>query len=689
MNQEPLSVDEDEEGEDEDEKREMQRLVKVNINKIHSLEDLYTAFPCLGDGSGQWKLRVERLQPRMVQGHNILGVIGDTDTKFSIEDMESYYGGGKYTVAVIGPIGRRTNEDGSPRVKELKKITIDIPGPPKLTQFGDEFMSARMPVVPGQYNTVVPQGPMPQTNPQVQMKQLEIDERRESRSQETNLQAYQASADAAKHALIEVKEMAAAQLAEYRKRLDTLSENNSKKEDEIRRINEMLAKETANAVSMQRLADDMRSNKERIESDLHRIKDDARRLVEDAVKQHQVVQDEQRRRFDEDRARIERESQSERERIREESRLREQMLRDETERRISHQKDSYESRIFDLIRQTDRDIANTKEQRDREIASMSQSTKVEVSSIKSSADTRLGILESERTRLISENDRLQKRFEELRRESAPKDTMTTIREATELAGMVGMVPAGTGSGGGEDEGPFDWKKTLAKGVMQAIEKAPEAMAQLGAIRNQNAAIQQQQQQQQQMQQLQQQARRPRMMPPQPAQANWAAQQGSPLQQGIPGIIAPVRSASSLRPAYQPAPHAPVSMSPLPQEQPAMPPMEMYQQPMAPIQSTTLATSERPSFPPSAPGAELQITEENLLLFIAQLDKAIREDIVPPTMFAQQFFQMVGPDTTRILLERISPEKLFELAEQADTSITTRDGQAYVRKVWAAAKTLLG
>jgi len=128
---------------------------------------------------------------------------------------------------------------------------------------------------------------------------------------------------------------------------------------------------------------------------------------------------------------------------------------------------------------------------------------------------------------------------------------------------------------------------------------------------------------------------------------------------------------------------PINMAPQAQQPP--PPQRQQvaqQQQQAPQQQAA---------PQQAPqeGAQVTLTEEQVIQFLDALAQAVPPNgVVPAAAFARGFIERAGPDATRMLLQNVPPERIFETIEERDhkpwRAIVTRDGQRYVREVWKAA-----
>ena len=70
-------------------------------------------------------------------------------------------------------------------------------------------------------------------------------------------------------------------------------------------------------------------------------------------------------------------------------------------------------------------------------------------------------------------------------------------------------------------------------------------------------------------------------------------------------------------------------------------------------------------------------------FFKEMESAIQGGIIPPALWARGFESKVTPELAKLIATSIPVEKIVEKASENPTSaIVTRDGQNYLRKVWA-------
>jgi hypothetical protein len=109
---------------------------------------------------------------------------------------------------------------------------------------------------------------------------------------------------------------------------------------------------------------------------------------------------------------------------------------------------------------------------------------------------------------------------------------------------------------------------------------------------------------------------------------------------------------------------------------------------------------QPQQPQPAPGVaveespqdQVEVSAEAINEFVEELETAIRGGLIPPSVFAKSFVERVGPEETRVILSKISPDQFVDGTIQAggqQSAIVTRGGRAYVEELWVEAKKLVG
>lgn len=667
--------------------------------KPETLEDLYFYYPEIGNG--EYRLRVERSQPKSYGGATVSGWIIDLDEQISIEEFRARFGGNKYQISVMGPMKDAARLDANGRVptRVLANIDVTVPGPPVMGPGDQDMMRSPMPMYGGEA-------------PNVTAKRLELEARAQERRDEEMRRLWEArQANQAPEHVVNamgaqyretaenLRSMAEQQILVLREQQKVMLDEIQKKEEELKALRAELIAAKSESIESARNAEtalerrlfgqhqnEIAALKESFNRELGQMKDTSKRETEQLEKLHRERMDEIQRRYADDLMRKTTESVEERGRIMREAERSEKSIRD-----------TYEARINDLVRTTERELASVRDQRDREINAMRATFESSEKFVKQTSEVRLGTLGDEIGRVRSECETLKRENDQLRKQ-VHKDPMQFIKETKEFAETV--LDWGPQQPEKEEEEPGDWKKMAAKGVMKFIEKLPDTAKQvteqIQTVRQQNqqqVMLMQQHQAQAHAQQQNQQralAMRRRAMPPpwttMPGVQQQAAAQSGVLAGDVP-FSPPIPSRS---PAY---PSAPTSAVPMANEQAPQsavqiqPPPVQVSQPSVHVEPSPVQESS-PSVPPPADtplqaAPSTQATEEGFEQFISQLDQIIRDDVIPPSMFAQGFLEQVGPQQAYVLLQQISADMFIELIEKQGkgAAITTRDGKQYVRAVW--------
>ncbi len=645
------------------------------------LEDLYAMYPEIGEETGTF-LRVIRLAPMKSQsGIPISGFIEDIQQRMSMAEFKERYGGGQYSVHVLGARG----SEGT--VGVLNKIEgIVVPGIPIAFpgNDGEEPMSMNGP-------SRMQSQPMEAANVQMrrmdhESKQLERseNERRALQEQVLNSQRtpdhiVKAISDQARETTTEIKSLANEQVAMLREQNSNLLKELAKKDDELRTVRDKMVETRQFSIDAVRNAELALENRLK---EAHKIATDV--LREQFIRELSALKDqhnkeisENSRKYTEDLARRDSDSHRERERI----------ARD-ADRSETNLRSTFEARINDLTRSTDRELATIREQRDREVASLKQNYDANDRYSKASTDLRITTLQDELARLRTSEDAFRRESEVLRK-AAHKDPRTLLLETKELAsGLLGMVDASevAAAAAGDGEEKFDWKKEVAKGVALLLQKAPElaqqftgrAQAAAGAA-NELAVRQQAQAQPRALAaQAQGQATRRRHTAPNP----WKGGTMTPVATDIPfAPPIPARIFVNTKEEAQAAVAQPIQ---------AQVASDLTQQQQLPSQE--LVPAEAAAAQPQASAFSSEQIEEGMRHFITQLEQAINSGIVPPEMFAKNFVQAVGIEQATGLLNQLPADRFLTMIEQLAgdrmTVITTRDGRQYVRLVWSEAAKMI-
>lgn len=620
--------------------------------KVATLEDLYAVFPDIGNGL--FRIRVERTQPRNYGGFSIAGFLGDFDHKMPMAEFQAQFGGGRYTVHVMGPV--RGREDLS---RVLENVDIMIPGPPLLGSFatGEDSMMGGP-----QRSQFVATEP-----PNVQIKKLEIESEQKKRDEAERRRLQDQVNNAGsnnnpflEHAIESVKSQAdktvenvksladqtiQMQREQYLAAVKTLIE----KEAELRDLRNQIVEERKKSLEAvtKAEADLERRMKDLHEASLRALSDRHASDMATLRDQHQNTMNEASRRYSDDLARRDSDASKERDRI----------IR-EYDRNEASLKSTFESRYNDLVRSSERELILVKEQRDRDVSSMKMNFESTKEISKETSSVRLAALNDEISRLRAHNETLT-RDNDVMRKAQNKDPRVFLAETKETAmTILGMVDPSEIRGTPE-EPEFDWKKEAAKGAISFMQGVPATIEKIvgGAMaaREQNRVTQE------------------------------VVQAQGVEQRRVRQRTAPNPWAATYSQVANEIPFAPPMMY-----QPQAPQVQAAQQPQSPqpLQQEAVQQAQQSS-PEAAAAPEPTATqlEEGLLQFIDQIDKAIRADgLISPAVFAKNFVDAVGIEQAEKLLQQLPADKFIELVPQGKgAAITTRDGRQFVRAVWTEAK----
>jgi hypothetical protein len=653
-------------------------------NKAETLEDLYALFPQIGDG--QFYLKLTRVAPKSFRGHSIAGWIDDIHEPLTMSSLSSLYGGGLYTVAVMGPTSK-PNAEGKFPTRQLLSIEVQIKGEPNVSTTEESMNRA----------------PMSMGEPEkVQMTRLQIERDREKEQQKAlerassapehvvrsmreqaseTVQAIRTSADEKVELLREQARTYSLALMERDKEMRVMREDllraRSESAEGIRRAEQELerrlreAHEVALRAQAETHAKELANRAEATAKELSTIRDQHYKDMHDAETRHQSALTDASRRYVEDMARRDSEANTIR----------------------ANLKESFDSRLLDMKASLEREIASVRADRDREVASLRATYDNSEKFTKETASIRMVTMTDELTRIRAEVESL--RAENMRLQKASvKDPIAFLQEtkmvATDLLGMVSAEEAAEGRV--VEEKPFDFKQEALKTAFQFAKNLPDAAKnvaeQVVNMRQQN------QQNQAAAQQMQQQGMPgPRQMGPGPGGGRrrmapppqvWGGD-GTP-----PPYVGPVHNAEI--PFVQPyvSLHAPVQQ-PAPQQQPQAPsilpdaPTPSYAPPppQATMSSAPPQVQQQQQQPPQQQQTQAPPTE-GIELFIAELGKAIEMEM-PPSMFAQGFVSSVTAPQAAQLLKDIPVDAFLNELDRIgrDTPITaTLAGRDYAKNVWA-------
>ncbi len=688
-----------------------------------TLEDLYSLYPQIGDGS--YYLRVIRKQPTMYNGLRISGFLDDVHGQISMSEFVSKFGGGTYEVSVRGPGRTSLDADGMVPTRTLSTLKIEIPGKPVALIVKSEESNV-------QFDRIG----LAQEHPQVAIRKLELEreEKRRREEREAKLQdeifkktsmspnIFKEMEEVADKRAQEIRSATSETIMSLREMAARLQQQLERKDELIQKLREEQVRIQMESSSKMREEEtrQIREIKERYESDIARIKDDQARTIERMTADYKSSINDINSRHTVEREMIQKAEKLEKDRIREDSERRERQLIEDARIREQNIRDNYESRLSEMSRSFEREMLAVREQRDREIESIRSSESSKVALSQQAANLQIDTTNRHLEMINSELNSLRRENDELR-SKLNKDTFQVIQEAHQLASLTGF--------GREEkvEEELDWKKGLFGTLRGLVEKAPEIVKNFSDTRESNrqalinAQVQaqmqaqarasqmsqarhhQQQQQHRQLpgpvsmthpQSIQNQQRRPQGKPRMPSmnQVNsnrnpWGGFAGPPEPGSDNGLPVPMDGPipyEERKNFVQRTSEKEVTKSPLP------PPLASQEiappNPVSPIQPENISQVS------GGTDSDSGLTEESVAKFVEKLDLAISTGIVPPQEFAHEFVKEVGPEVTKQLMSSISPDQLVDAVSQfkegKSTSITTRDGRKYVENLWTEASKIV-
>ena len=712
--------------------------------KLETLEDLYDRYPQIGDGATY--LRVMRKMPMTWHGARVGGWLEDLHDQISMGQFAERFGGYSYEVSVRGP-----HRAGDPDVRErtFATIRVEISGPP--LKFRGQ----------GEDNNVQPMQMRPQDDARVRIKELEIEAERD-RERERELRRVRDQANrqpgfdphvirmldefaktrvegernASHEVIVHLREVTARQqetidqrdhqIAEMRKRLSDVERESALRwrEEESRQIRDL---KEQHSHEIARLKDDHASRIQSMQGDHERRIDEMEKRHTQETQQIRDMEQRERERLRDDAMRREKILQDDFSRREQGFRDRENMISKEAARREEAIKGDYQLRFETLERQGRRDL---------DMIRSTESTKATLA--ETNAANNINMFEREMGRQVQQITELQHENNELRSElsrlQAPKPLMQQIEESHKIAEMTGFK-----GGTGEAEESWDWKKVVAKVVTRALDKAPETMASIENARAQNQQLAMMERQRMEAARQQQaaaaagydpypmmgapmqpqQQQRPMQHAPSPP-PQWDQGGGPPMPGTAPPVPMPHQGPVMADPPRfdhpigsgpPPGPTPP----PISGEGPGIPqgsapsfamgpeirptPNEIAQQQLQP-QQVQPQQPRQVQQQPSPPVAAVQIQPEHLQRFLTELEDAIKSDgIITEPMFAQEFINEVGPDTTRALMSAFTADGLIDMVSSAKDDagrsvgltsvIVNRKGKKFVRQLWVEVARRLG
>jgi hypothetical protein len=692
---------------------------------LRTLEDLYDAYPEIGDGS--FYMRVERKHPTRYGGQYIAGFIADLHEQITMHEFAQKFGGQVYEVSVRGP-GRSStlDSDGRTSARTLTTITIKVPGVPVMDIDGANGGSQNMGSMPGF-----------REDPRVTMKRMEhdADALRRAEAREARLrQEVFGKSNLSPELMQQMTEMAERRAQDTR---SASAEIITDLRDEKRRLMEAIREREAGMESLrqklihvqtevqQRLRDEetrqIKELKLHHEGLIARMKDDHASTIQRIQQEHERRITEMTERHTREYESVRQNESRERERLRDDANRREKGLQDDFNRREQSFRDRENSLKDDFARREEmirRDYEMRFQQlersnkRDLEMIKSSESTKSELAT--QTAVMQANLHMAEITRLQHSTESAEQQAAEVQRElnkHTNKPLLQQVEETKVIAETLGLLDK-------KDE-DFDWRKGAVGVFKELVGKAPDIAKGLGDAREQNRmAVTRAQHASQHAQQRAEMQRRRAMgqagvspmtaHQPMVAAADDSQQRHVPRPPPPPGMGRSPRTWDAGPPEPTDASHLPPEPAgpPVPEAPPPSPQAGVPKEPLPPpitggpvppiVDTPSRGPHEMPvseevsSDMPEAPEAPaVQVTEEQVARFSEQLESAISSGIVSPGTFAEGFIEETSPETALAIISAIEPDQLVDAVAAQEgaqsTAIVTREGRKYVQELWLEAE----
>ncbi len=696
-----------------------------------NLTDIMSMYP-IGDGS--FYVRVDRKKPIHYQGVMVGGVQAKIWNQMTDAEFEELYGGYEFELRVYGPPtkGEPNNPDGSPRYKAytdpIKFVSssppLRVPEPDTEEFEQEEFVNHP----PNGRPMSVERRPLrgaPPTSADADMlrtklgHEAELDDRQYNRQREREERERREKAEKERLELDRLKieedrrrydlerareeanekvklaqEAAAAQAASNRGLdiRDLLQLVKPDKSDELVRVQEQHKEELRRIMADHE--ERLRMERERFDRNIKDVTERSDRLIKDADDRSlgRVRDAEQRA---EQRVRdVETTYQR---RIDDVERRREQELaelRESNQRRIEEMERRCTERIGDIDRNNERRIQDMERGHQAEIRSLKLTAEVSSNSSTATHDMQLSQLRSENQRITAENQRLIGELATAK--EAAENWLERMEEFQQRAEAMGFTRDEGGGGEGEkDEG---WKSIAGDILKTAVTKLPEIAQAAGqAIQSARGAIPAGSPTQQQALARNQMVTRSNHTAPQ-MHAN-PMQHFQPLpfaSDDGPNFMPQMAPPLMPRPApqSQPVPHPPTPQQAPPpmMSQPPPPPAPLVEQqpPSQAIMPVQPTQEPAPQFeaPPAQGEPEGDNPFDRLINRVAQG----YDSSEPPAQLATWIYQGIVVDAggseaaAQAFIQNFKIEMVFEHLAQSQSpaaqKLQRRDGQKYIRDIWA-------
>lgn len=635
----------------------------THVREPDTLEDLYALHPKLG--GGEWKVRVERLQPRTYNGVPVTGIIDDFSERISIDQFKRRYGGAVYLLRVMAPTEDEGSSEGSYRT--VKTMKIRVPGAPTgvgMEEAADMMNNGQVRVIGGM-------------DPSVEKARLDADLRREEmmreelRARDNRLaeqsrtpdevishfqQASSAAIGAIERSASSTTEMWQKEAAALRLELRAREEEINKLRDEMVRVKteaneKMRDQETVRIREMQTAhATEMTREREQFRDALAQQKDryDERiaALNLSSIKELDAAR---------------REAAIERERSQKDYSDRFMQTSEAYKREIDNLRDTYDRRVEDLKSSAASENKFLRDRLESEVSNVRENERTRAELQIQTAKQQVQLLLDERNRLDAENQRLKAQLE-VERAKQIKDPLVALDEAEKMARYTGMVRPEEVTAPAEESTLVTVAKTVGPSVMELLSRFAAPRPQM------------QQQQVQYMRPGQHPQQAPRSLPQPQVQQVLRRPVSQPQPQ--PAVRMPIASApragtsAAIPLGSRPAPSAIV--------QPTAPAQQVVPTPAgpAPVESTnvepTPTVEQQPveqSSPPQQAGADQLLNS---------LEAAINAK-ASPQEFVDYLRQSVGPDEVKQMLGQAKVDDVTGWLGQMPgaMAVNTRDGRRFV------------
>jgi hypothetical protein len=486
-----------------------------------TLEDLLARFPV---GDGQHFVRVNRKQPKSWQGYACAGLQRPIKDPVAYEDFVEIYGGGEYSLVVLGPPRKGGIYDpatGKLRPKALTgEVVFTVPWDvagyggyapnPESSLVDVEAEDAAIPESISNMRFQQQRGPVTPATAAMFKTQIEADERREERLDRTRRdredqdrksrdrefsavvpvvehlkEMGKSAVDIAAHQTETIRKEANEdkrrlmdQAEELRRELREREERAREREERLRQemgqSNKLDFGGIAQLLETMRPKEDSRAVDSALESaraEVTRVQEAASREMERVMRTH----NEERKLF-EDRMRDERDRADRRVREAEET----------ADRRVAEAERRSERLVQESRTDADRQLKaqetlyqmqlnNADKNLDRDRSTLTTAFEARVQAEKAALEAKISTLEHECKRRAEEAERFRNEAD------ANRDIVKKIQEFSAVAEQLGFSKGSESSGGeeGEEAKGFDWKGIISSAMMQGITTLPAIISNAG------------------------------------------------------------------------------------------------------------------------------------------------------------------------------------------------------------------